>query len=227
MNLINENEVFEELFNLFLKEFEIDRNRKIPEDKKLTFLKIFSVNYFSDSEEDYLAKVQDRYLQLIQDNSELIDLSELIKNKKAAMPYNPLEIRAEMLVVITPKLLSGGVELQNINSLLPIYGGVRINNDLYSLYKQDKNIVSSKKPYVINGYNLPYQSVAKLIVSKDDAFYIDNLNMNMDELIKIIKLNKFKNILFVIDEHLNGAKNDFIEIINKKIKKLKINTLIM
>lgn len=232
--LENEKDVFEELLNTLAKEFEFKIPKNINKKDKINMLNTFLAYFNVGQLNEYIVDLQDKYLAIQSSKKEYIDLNDFVKIKDDGC-LNLFNIKADLLVVFTDKLLGGEPDLLSINNQFAINGGIQINEDIYKLIKKDYGITKFDKPYIVDGYNLPFEYVCKICVknitkqTSDEEIKLIN---SFNKLINLIKEKNIKNIVVYFKEiykyNFNEEfLNNFNKYIIKQFKKKKINFILI
>ena len=230
-------EILDEMLNILCKESEI----KLPKNLSITdkrdvlnnLMLVRPIGYL----DEYFVNLQNEFLKReMQDK--LISLDNIKYNKKGMfISADILNLKADMIVIFTYRLFADvNLGTDNIDTELILRGGVNINEDFAKIYYDNNAVNSYKEPYIVPGYNLPSQYVAKILLPdiskkmlKEDE---DNLKQSISNLFDFIKTKKLKIVAidltnfskqnsgeslgkFVIDECLKNLKS----------KKIKINII--
>ena len=230
-------EILDEMLNILCKESEI----KLPKNLSITdkrdvlnnLMLIRPIGYL----DEYFVNLQNEFLKReMQDK--LISLDNIKLNKKGTIiSADIFNLKADMIVIFTYRLFADvNLGTDNIDTELILRGGVNINEDFAKIYYDNNAVYSYKEPYIVPGYNLPSQYVAKILLPdiskkmlKEDE---DNLKQSISNLFDFIKTKKLKIVAidltnfskqnsgeslgkFVIDECLKNLKS----------KKIKINII--
>ena len=230
-------EILDEMLNTLCKESEI----KLPKNLSITdkrdvlnnLMLIRPIGYL----DEYFVNLQNEFLKReMQDK--LISLDNIKLNKKGTIiSADIFNLKADMIVIFTYRLFADvNLGTDNIDTELILRGGVNINEDFAKIYYDNNAVYSYKEPYIVPGYNLPSQYVAKILLPdiskkmlKEDE---DNLKQSISNLFDFIKTKKLKIVAidltnfskqnsgeslgkFVIDECLKNLKS----------KKIKINII--
>ena len=231
-------EILDEMLNTLCKESEI----KLPKNLSITdkrdilnnLMLVRPIGYL----DEYFVNLQNEFLKReMQDK--LISLDNIKYNKKGMfISADILNLKADMIVIFTYRLFADvNLGINNIDRELILRGGVNINEDFAKIYYDNNAVYSYKEAYIVPGYNLPSQYVAKILLPdiskkmlKEDE---DNLKQSISNLFDFIKTKKLKIVAidltnfskqnsgkslekFVIDECLKNLKS----------KKIKINIII-
>lgn len=230
-------EILDEMLNILCKESEI----KLPKNLSITdkrdvlnnLMLIRPIGYL----DEYFVNLQNEFLKReMQDK--LISLDNIKLNKKGTIiSADIFNLKADMIVIFTYRLFADvNLGTDNIDTELILRGGVNINEDFAKIYYDNNAVYSYKEPYIVPGYNLPSQYVAKILLPdiskkmlKEDE---DNLKQSISNLFDFIKTKKLKIVAIDLTNFSKQNSGESLEkfvidecLKNLKSKKIKINII--
>lgn len=230
-------EILDEMLNILCKESEI----KLPKNLSITdkrdvlnnLMLIRPIGYL----DEYFVNLQNEFLKReMQDK--LISVDNMKLNKKGMfISADILNLKADMIVIFTYRLFADvNLGTDNIDTELILRGGVNINEDFAKIYYDNNAVYSYKEPYIVPGYNLPSQYVAKILLPdiskkmlKEDE---DNLKRSISNLFDFIKTKKLKIVAIDLTNFSKQNSGESLEkfvidecLKNLKSKKIKINII--
>lgn len=230
-------EILDEMLNILCKESEI----KLPKNLSITdkrdvlnnLMLVRPISYL----DEYFVNLQNEFLKReMQDK--LISLDNIKYNKKGMfISADILNLKADMIMIFTYRLFADvNLGTDNIDTELILRGGVNINEDFAKIYYDNNAVYSYKEPYIVPGYNLPSQYVAKILLPdiskkmlKEDE---DNLKQSISNLFDFIKTKKLKIVAIDLTNFSKQNSGESLEkfvidecLKNLKSKKIKINII--
>lgn len=230
-------EILDEMLNILCKESEI----KLPKNLSITdkrdvlnnLMLIRPIGYL----DEYFVNLQNEFLKReMQDK--LISVDNMKLNKKGTIiSADIFNLKADMIVIFTYRLFADvNLGTDNIDTELILRGGVNINEDFAKIYYDNNAVYSYKEPYIVPGYNLPSQYVAKILLPdiskkmlKEDE---DNLKQSISNLFDFIKTKKLKIVAIDLTNFSKQNSGESLEkfvidecLKNLKSKKIKINII--
>ncbi len=230
-------EIVEEMLNILCKESEIKLPQNLSNGDKRAVLKdLMLVRPMGDLNE-YFIELQNALLSReMRARAIAVDDFKFSK-KKCFYSADILDLKVDMIVVFTDKLFANfNPDEIDINAELILRGGVNINEDLAKIYYENKAVYSYKEPYIVSGYNLACQYVAKILLpnSGEEMLVedIDNLRQCVSELFDFVKEKKFHIIAIDLSNiskyHSKLALEKWVvdeSLKNLKSKKIKTNII--
>lgn len=230
-------EILDEMLNILCKESEI----KLPKNLSITdkrdvlnnLMLVRPISYL----DEYFVNLQNEFLKReMQDK--LISVDNMKLNKKGTIiSADIFNLKVDMFVVFSNRLFAdANLGSNNIDAELVLRGGLNINEDFAKIYYDNNAVYSYKEPYIVPGYNLPSQYVAKILLPdiskkmlKEDE---DNLKQSISNLFDFIKTKKLKIVAIDLTNFSKQNSGESLEkfvidecLKNLKSKKIKINII--
>lgn len=230
-------EILDEMLNILCKESEIKLPKNLSiEDKREVLNNLMLIRPIGYLDE-YFVNLQNKFLKReMQDK--LISLDNIKLNKKGTIiSADIFNLKADMIVIFTYRLFADvNLGTDNIDTELILRGGVNINEDFAKIYYDNNAVYSYKEPYIVPGYNLPSQYVAKILLPdiskkmlKEDE---DNLKQSISNLFDFIKTKKLKIVAIDLTNFSKQNSGEYLDkfvidecLKNLKSKKIKINII--
>lgn len=216
----------DELLSAFSKESEIKYDENLPIEEKLKLLNICMVYRPVGYSDESILRLQDEWLNMV-NSKQMIDLRrnrhEFIESKNIddVCFYN-----TDVTLIVSENLFSGSSMDFSETDYVVMRGGIQINEEFYKIYNEDLHNLKYKKPYIVPGFNLYCENLAKILIPKRKVVVKEDVAGFMVAFDELIKKMKSLNLgsLMVSLKGLSGEWKDYEKnIINQTKKTIKKN----
>lgn len=235
LTLEEEQEITGELLTILTKESEQTLPKNLSREDKRWLLNNLMLVRSAGELDDYFLTLQNKLLLSENLKRKLIEPAS-VQFKKGVCFYgeNSCDVNADVLIVISDKLMFGSYNLndKNIETDVLTRGGVQINEEISNIYQNNGLVLEYKTPYIIPSGNLHFKHIIKVLVPNNSlltSYQVDgDLTNNLKKVFQFVKDKKLGSVVCDISclkldqKDLDILKNKILDIYSKTKQKAKL-----